>query len=141
MLRRRRSANAVERAQQQQQQQQQQTSAPAATPNGPTHRIRLVPHLDSTRSLHFEAISRDVRQGDSPLRIGRFTEQPGNNSNKLAFKSKVVSRGHAEVWFDSGTVSGSHNERFVVIHVALVLHQRHKVFLWHIPQPHPAILP
>ncbi|KIJ28243.1 hypothetical protein M422DRAFT_134942, partial [Sphaerobolus stellatus SS14] len=69
---------------------------------GPTHPIRLIPHLDSTRSLHFEAGCRDVRQGDPLLRIGRFTEQPGNTSNKFAFKSKVDSRGHAEVWFDAG---------------------------------------
>lgn len=97
MLRRRRSATALaERAESRQE-----------PPSGPTHRIRLVPHLESHRSLHFEAISRDVRQGDPPLRIGRFTDRSahaGGNGNKLAFKSKVVSRGHAEVWFDTGSV-------------------------------------
>jgi len=44
------------------------------------------------------------------LRIGRFTERSGMpisqanalNSNKLAFKSKVVSRAHAEVWCEPG---------------------------------------
>ncbi|KIY47743.1 SMAD/FHA domain-containing protein, partial [Fistulina hepatica ATCC 64428] len=78
--------------------------------NAPTHRIRLVPHLDSRRSLRFDAISRDLREGDLPLRIGRFTDRSGMgaaavnalNSNKLAFKSKVVSRAHAEVWADGG---------------------------------------
>ena len=78
------------------------------TPNA--HRIRLVPHLDSRRSLRFDAISRDVKEGDSPLRIGRFTDRSGlglaaanaNGSNKLAFKSKVVSRAHAEIWVESG---------------------------------------
>ncbi|KIJ49104.1 hypothetical protein M422DRAFT_28107 [Sphaerobolus stellatus SS14] len=121
MLRGRRSANTNTNNGSQQQQQQQQererqgrqsplampppphTTTPRAQPTGPTHRIRLVPHLDSSRSLHFEAIGRDVRQGDPPLRIGRFTEQPGSTSSKVAFKSKVVSRGHAEVWFDAGT--------------------------------------
>ncbi len=42
------------------------------------------------------------------LRIGRFTDRSGlgiaalnaQNSNKLAFKSKVVSRAHAEIWCD-----------------------------------------
>ncbi|KAF8532416.1 hypothetical protein JB92DRAFT_2688598 [Gautieria morchelliformis] len=96
MLRRRRSATALaERVENRQE-----------TPSGPTHRIRLVPHLESHRSLHFEAISRDVRQGEPPLRIGRFTDRSthsGANGTKLAFKSKVVSRGHAEVWFDSGS--------------------------------------
>lgn len=82
----------------------------AISATGPTHRIRLVPHLDTNRSLHFDPISRDVREGDSPLRIGRFTDRSGGgaaalnaqNSNKLAFKSKVVSRAHAEVWCEPG---------------------------------------
>ena len=81
---------------------------PAGT--GPTHRIRLVPHLDSRRSLRFDPISRDVREGDPPLRIGRFTDRSGiglaaanaTSQNKLAFKSKVVSRAHAEIWVEAG---------------------------------------
>ena len=52
----------------------------------------------------------DVKEGDAPLRIGRFTDRSGlsvaalnaQNTNKLAFKSKVVSRAHAEVWCDPG---------------------------------------
>jgi hypothetical protein len=90
-----------------------QPSAPSgstAAPNAATHRIRLVPHLESRRSLRFDAISRDVKEGDVPLRIGRFTDRSGNaanapnalTSNKLAFKSKVVSRTHAEIWAESG---------------------------------------
>ena len=78
--------------------------------NGAAHRIRLVPHLDSRRSLRFDPITRDVVEGDPALRIGRFTERSGVpisqanalNSNKLAFKSKVVSRAHAEVWCEHG---------------------------------------
>ncbi len=86
-------------------------SSPAVpTGTGPAHRIRLVPHLDTRRSLRFDPISRDVREGDSPLRIGRFTDRSGlgiaaanaMGSNKLAFKSKVVSRAHAEIWVESG---------------------------------------
>ncbi|GJE98252.1 SMAD/FHA domain-containing protein [Phanerochaete sordida] len=77
---------------------------------GPAHRIRLVPHLDSRRSLRFDPICRDVREGDAPLRIGRFTDRSGmgiaaanaSGSNKLAFKSKVVSRAHAEIWAEQG---------------------------------------
>lgn len=74
-----------------------------------THRIRLVPHLESRRSLRFDAITRDVKEGDQPLRIGRFTDRSGSTmnaanalgSNKLAFKSKVVSRTHAEIWAEA----------------------------------------
>ncbi|CAE6537832.1 unnamed protein product [Rhizoctonia solani] len=75
-----------------------------ATPAGPTHRLRLVPHLDpSARTLHFEPIIRDVRAGGAVLRIGRFTDKVGAiarqpESTKIAFRSKVVSRAHAEIW-------------------------------------------
>jgi len=84
---------------------------PLTTPgNGVSHRIRLVPHLDSRRSLRFDAIGRDIKEGDPALRIGRFTDRTGMGlaavnalgSNKLAFKSKVVSRAHAEIWVESG---------------------------------------
>ncbi|THH28873.1 hypothetical protein EUX98_g5307 [Antrodiella citrinella] len=82
----------------------------SANPSANTHRIRLVPHLDSRRSLKFDPICRDVREGDSPLRIGRFTDRSGLGmaaanalgGNKLAFKSKVVSRAHAEIWVEAG---------------------------------------
>lgn len=83
---------------------------PGSTGTGPPYRIRLVPHLDSRRSLRFEPIARDLKHGDPALRIGRFTDRSGLGlaavnalgSNKLAFRSKVVSRAHAEVWVESG---------------------------------------
>ncbi|KAI0254551.1 SMAD/FHA domain-containing protein, partial [Lactifluus subvellereus] len=86
------------------------SNVPATAHTGASHRIRLVPHLDSRRSLRFDPITRDVAEGDAALRIGRFTERSGMgisqanalNSNKLAFKSKVVSRAHAEVWCEAG---------------------------------------
>ncbi|KIK63510.1 hypothetical protein GYMLUDRAFT_162921 [Collybiopsis luxurians FD-317 M1] len=57
-----------------------------------------------------------MRVGDPVLRIGRFTDRSGNNNGgsngginnnnpnsfKLAFKSKVVSRAHAELWVELG---------------------------------------
>ncbi|KAG9309715.1 SMAD/FHA domain-containing protein [Chiua virens] len=85
---------------------------PSSTSSNPNqaHRIRLVPHLDSRRTLRFEPITRDLKDDDPPLRIGRFTDRSGIglnaanllSSNKLAFKSKVVSRSHAEIWLESG---------------------------------------
>ncbi|KIJ60853.1 hypothetical protein HYDPIDRAFT_31900 [Hydnomerulius pinastri MD-312] len=85
------------------------SSASSVQP-GQSHRIRLVPHLDSRRTLRFEPITRDLKDDDPPLRIGRFTDRSGIglnaanqlSSNKLAFKSKVVSRSHAEIWLESG---------------------------------------
>lgn len=82
-----------------------------STPNdNPSHRIRLVPHIDNRRNLRFEAVTRDLKEGDTPLRIGRFTDRSGLGlaavnaltSHKLAFKSKVVSRAHAEIWAEVG---------------------------------------
>ncbi|KAH9476286.1 putative E3 ubiquitin-protein ligase dma1 [Psilocybe cubensis] len=92
---------------------QQNTNATPAASGGPSHashRIRLVPHLDTRRSLRFDAISRDLKEGDPALRIGRFTDRSGLGlaavnalgSNKLAFRSKVVSRAHAEIWVENG---------------------------------------
>ena len=85
---------------------------PSSTSSSPNqgHRIRLVPHLDSRRTLRFEPITRDLKDDDPPLRVGRFTDRSGIglnaanllSSNKLAFKSKVVSRSHAEIWIESG---------------------------------------
>ncbi|KAH8823604.1 hypothetical protein DL96DRAFT_1615022 [Flagelloscypha sp. PMI_526] len=64
-----------------------QSSAPSPAIPSPSsstagHRIRLVPHLDSRRNLKFDPI------------VPAITN---NTSNKLAFKSKVVSRNHAEL--------------------------------------------
>ncbi|KAK4051220.1 hypothetical protein OIV83_003042 [Microbotryomycetes sp. JL201] len=75
----------------------------ASATSDATYRLRLVPHLESSRSLHFEPVDRDL----SPFRIvkvGRFTDrsqQTGTvDPTRIAFKSKVVSRGHAEIWVD-----------------------------------------
>ncbi|BGP39709.1 hypothetical protein JCM10450v2_003678 [Rhodotorula kratochvilovae] len=79
-------------------------------------KLRLVPHLESSRSLHFDPIERDLAPF-AIVRIGRFTDrsshQPGASAAganaqrgtatdpaRVAFKSKVVSRGHAEIWAD-----------------------------------------
>lgn len=91
------------------------SSAPTPVNRAPTHsnvshRIRLVPHLDSRRTLRFDPICRNLKEGDTALRIGRFTDRSGMglaaanalSSNKLAFKSKVVSRAHAEIWVEAG---------------------------------------
>ncbi|KAJ6452754.1 hypothetical protein C8R45DRAFT_1112780 [Mycena sanguinolenta] len=88
---------------------------------GGTHRIRLVPHLDSRRSLRFDPISRDLKPGEPALRIGRFTDRSGLglaavnalSTNKIAFKSKVVSRAHAEVWIEEGGAGGA-GMRFLI---------------------------
>lgn len=75
-----------------------------------THSFRLVPHLESNRSLHFDPVDRKVLPF-IVVSIGRFTDRtsppppPIPNTSpsdpaRVAFKSKVVSRGHAEIWCD-----------------------------------------
>ncbi|TFK95220.1 SMAD/FHA domain-containing protein, partial [Pterulicium gracile] len=88
------------------------TTTTATPPPPPTHHlIRLVPQLESRHSLRFDPISRSLKPGDNPIRIGRFTDRSGlglaalaaasQSSSKLAFRSKVVSRAHAELWVDA----------------------------------------
>ncbi|WWC71343.1 uncharacterized protein I206_105297 [Kwoniella pini CBS 10737] len=147
-------------------------NAVASSTSSRTYRIRLVPNLESTRSLAFDPVIREmlpivVPAGVSPsvaaqsvssvgpsvngrppallLKVGRFTDKsnlpaPGNSANgtsntagsgatmgpnsssrnggsasltiaggggdmtssKVAFKSKVVSRSHAEIWCEEG---------------------------------------
>lgn len=87
------------------------TSSSTTTSSSAQH-IRLVPHLDATRSLSFEPVSREVVPS-VPLRIGRFTDRNPNqpvsafDQYRVAFKSKVVSRTHAEIWFDPSPPAGT----------------------------------
>ncbi|RIA83991.1 hypothetical protein C1645_742686 [Glomus cerebriforme] len=62
--------------------------------------IRIVPHIEGPRSLHFDIIEREVPEGVN-IKIGRFTDK-ANVPNRVTFKSKVVSRGHAEIWSEGG---------------------------------------
>ncbi|KAF9069193.1 hypothetical protein BDP27DRAFT_1325778 [Rhodocollybia butyracea] len=99
-------------------------TAPSDSKAGP-FRLRLVPHLESNRSLRFDVITRDMRPGDPVIRIGRFTDRNGNNTTassinsnphtfKLAFRSKVVSRAHAEIWVEAGPTASSPSPKFFI---------------------------
>ncbi|KAJ2899732.1 hypothetical protein IWW38_000869 [Coemansia aciculifera] len=46
-------------------------------------------------------MNRDVAEG-SILKVGRFTEKVSQQMSRIAFKSKVVSRSHAEIWTEAG---------------------------------------
>ncbi|OMH84183.1 E3 ubiquitin-protein ligase DMA2 [Zancudomyces culisetae] len=64
--------------------------------------IRIVPNIiDVRHSLYFEVIDRDAPEG-LVLKVGRFTDKVSTHKNKIAFKSKVVSRSHAEIWTEGG---------------------------------------
>ncbi|KAG9063074.1 hypothetical protein KI688_004674 [Linnemannia hyalina] len=76
------------------------SAAPPTTTAAPVPHIRIVPHLDAPRSLHFEVVDKDVPEG-FVLKIGRFTDKQAL-PNRVTFKSKVVSRGHAEIYTERG---------------------------------------
>ncbi|KAF9404599.1 hypothetical protein BGZ94_004059 [Podila epigama] len=76
------------------------SSTAAAASSTPVPHIRIVPHLDAPRSLHFDVVDKDVPEG-FVLKIGRFTDKQ-TLPNRVTFKSKVVSRGHAEIYSDQG---------------------------------------
>ncbi|OZJ02974.1 hypothetical protein BZG36_03148 [Bifiguratus adelaidae] len=76
--------------------------------------IRLIPHIDwqSYQSFHFAVIRRSIPHG-KVIKVGRYTERV--NMENITFKSKVVSRSHAEIWTrddkvfikDTGSSSGT----------------------------------
>ena len=165
-------------------------SGPPIDPTGRTHRLRLVPNLETSRSLAFEPVVRElfpieVTPGLTPsaaaasistlgplinnrppallLKLGRYTDRSSQHGNtedrpatgisgptmtiaggggevtngKVAFKSKVVSRSHAEVWCDStGKVCSQPN-----VGLMAVLYPRHGLFVGHLSQQHPPIFP
>ncbi|RKP36826.1 SMAD/FHA domain-containing protein, partial [Dimargaris cristalligena] len=64
--------------------------------------IRFAPHIPDVRHcLYFEAMDREVPEG-TVLKVGRFTDRVSQQPNRIAFKSKVVSRSHAEIWSENG---------------------------------------
>ncbi|KAL9551538.1 hypothetical protein MBANPS3_004207 [Mucor bainieri] len=66
-------------------------------------RMRLVPNVGiSSRSFVFEIIDRELEPGVI-YRIGRFSDRNAQ-ADRLSFKSKVVSRNHAELWTEQGKV-------------------------------------
>ncbi|KAG0746277.1 hypothetical protein G6F57_005154 [Rhizopus arrhizus] len=66
-------------------------------------RIRLVPNVGlSSRSFVFDIIDRELEPGVM-YRIGRFSDR-NSIEQRLSFKSKVVSRNHAELWTEQGKV-------------------------------------
>ncbi|OLY77993.1 E3 ubiquitin-protein ligase DMA2 [Smittium mucronatum] len=64
--------------------------------------IRIAPHIvDVRQCLYFEVIDRQVPEG-LVVKVGRFTDKVSNQQTRIAFKSKVVSRSHAEIWTENG---------------------------------------
>ncbi|KAI8339789.1 hypothetical protein EDC96DRAFT_547801 [Choanephora cucurbitarum] len=66
-------------------------------------RLRLVPNVGlSSRSFVFEIIDKELDHGVM-YRVGRFSDR-NVQSDRFSFKSKVVSRNHAEIWTENGKV-------------------------------------
>jgi pSer/pThr/pTyr-binding forkhead associated (FHA) protein len=68
----------------------------------PPH-VRIVPSLEAPgQSLIFSVIEMDLENGNL-VKIGRFTDRR-NLPNRVTFRSKVVSRAHAEMWSEGRKV-------------------------------------
>ncbi|KAK4520921.1 uncharacterized protein ATC70_006804 [Mucor velutinosus] len=97
--------------------------APVPTPPSTTAierkkvHIKLVPNVGMTnRCFVFDVVDRELESGGSVLKLGRYSDRTVV-SDRLSFKSKVVSRYHAEIWLsdqdnkiyirDSGSSSGT----------------------------------
>ncbi|KAK9354914.1 hypothetical protein V1523DRAFT_406784 [Lipomyces doorenjongii] len=71
--------------------------------------IRMTPFIDhssTTPALYFEPIERRGKSGNV-IRLGRYTDKKEMSKLEAAyapvvFKSKVVSRSHAEIWVENG---------------------------------------
>ncbi|KAI8335028.1 SMAD/FHA domain-containing protein [Chlamydoabsidia padenii] len=85
-------------------------------PTGQEHRIRLVPNVGTTtRCFVFDVIERTLQSG-MVLKLGRYSDR-NSCADRLSFKSKVVSRCHAELWQEDGKIyikdTGSSSGTFV----------------------------
>ncbi|KAI7871376.1 uncharacterized protein EV154DRAFT_431616 [Mucor mucedo] len=88
----------------------------ATSSSGQKVHIKLVPNVGMTnRCFVFDVVDRELEMG-SGLKLGRYSDRT-IVSDRLSFKSKVVSRYHAEIWLseedgkiyikDSGSSSGT----------------------------------
>ncbi|CAO3665423.1 unnamed protein product [Rhizopus stolonifer] len=65
--------------------------------------IKFIPHLGSSNpSFLFDVIDCSLMTGQS-IKLGRYSDRK-IISNRLSFKSKVVSRYHAEIWLENEKV-------------------------------------
>ncbi|KAI9278092.1 SMAD/FHA domain-containing protein [Sporodiniella umbellata] len=79
-----------------------------------TRTLRVVPHLDSSQALIFPVVEYSLSE-DQILKIGRSTLDKRNSPTLMSFRSKVVSRKHAEIFMenehvyikDTGSSSGT----------------------------------
>lgn len=79
------------------------SSSTCSSSSPPSAHIRLVPNVGlGTRCFVFEVIERDLQPG-TLLKIGRYSDRNAM-ADRLSFKSKVISRSHAELWMEDGKV-------------------------------------
>ncbi|KAI8337440.1 hypothetical protein BC941DRAFT_425269 [Chlamydoabsidia padenii] len=77
----------------------QTNTTPTDTTSQDNLHIRLLPNIGLTsRCFVFDIIDR-ILTPTTILKIGRYSER-SSTSERISFKSKVVSRSHAELWMD-----------------------------------------
>lgn len=106
-----------------------------STSNEKVH-IKLVPNVGMTnRCFVFDVVDRELEMGGSGLKLGRYSDRT-IVSDRLSFKSKVVSRYHAEIWLseEDGKVNNIENRnkrdnnKMQCTHTILDIHKRFRFF-------------
>lgn len=101
----------------------------SATNTNVRPRIRLVPNVGlSNRSFVFEIVDRELEPGVH-YRIGRFSDR-NIVSERLSFKSKVVSRNHAELWTENGKVKRNDQvlSESMCLHILYIYKKKRSLF-------------
>lgn len=65
--------------------------------------LRIVPHLNSSQALVFPIMEYSL-DGTHVISIGRSVTEKNVSKTHMTFRSKVVSRKHAEIFIDAGKV-------------------------------------
>lgn len=66
--------------------------------------LRIVPHLNSSQALVFPIMEYSL-DGTDAITIGRSVTEKKVSKTQMTFRSKVVSRKHAEIFLEAGKVS------------------------------------
>ncbi|KAI7894207.1 SMAD/FHA domain-containing protein [Mucor mucedo] len=68
-----------------------------------TQKLRIVPHLNSSQALVFPIMEYTLDEADT-VTIGRSVAEKRVTKSQMTFRSKVVSRKHAEIFLEAGKV-------------------------------------
>lgn len=84
-----------------------------------TQKLRIVPHLNSSQALVFPIMEYTIDEADI-ITIGRSVAEKKVSKSQMTFRSKVVSRKHAEIFVEAGKVSKSISHPLINSHIYII---------------------